>query len=189
VPKIDVGKVTEKLDSAVAKCKAGVAWADLLNLGNVLQFGLYNDRPEKDAETSKLIESFQTSGIVSMKETSAIAIIIELQRIQSKGQLALNFDDPDDVPELKLHDKGTIIVASGQHRLSALSKYHRSLADDLALLEKKRAKILASASGTKVMPAADDVVIHTKLREEIGILKGRLAGMGKWGIIVYDKGT
>ncbi|KAG1725502.1 uncharacterized protein EDB91DRAFT_1254766 [Suillus paluster] len=124
----NLAKQMQKLDTQVAKCKAGVAWIDLLAIKN-------------EAETNKLISSFRGSGVVSMKMKAAIPIIIDTKRIKTGLELAANFDDPDDVPQLELKDKDDIVVASGQHRLSALRRYVQQLEDEYASLEKKRGKI------------------------------------------------
>ncbi|KAG0698909.1 hypothetical protein DFH29DRAFT_1081577 [Suillus ampliporus] len=82
-PKHDIGKETQRLDTEVAKCKAGVAWIDLLEMGDRLKFGVYNDRPENDTETNKLVGSFKSSGIVPMKDTSAIPLILDIKRVKN----------------------------------------------------------------------------------------------------------
>jgi len=179
----DIGKETQRLDTLVAKCKAGVAWVNLLAIAKQLQFGEYNDRLENDNETNKLIASFKGSGIVAMKDTSAIPLILDLKRIQPELTLAKDFVEVDQVPELKLIDTQKIIVASGQHRLSALRRYNKSLQDELDALEKRWKKI----SGLK-NPTQEHVELHNDLRAEIGAMKGLLQGMNKWGVIVYDKG-
>ena len=186
----DVGTATQKLDHGLAKCKAGVAWIDLLGIKNQLKFGVYNDRPENDSERQKLITSFKTAGIMSMKETSAIPMILDVKRMKKDLQLVSNFDKPSEVPELKLEDGGPIIVASGQHRLSALTRYHQALTDELAALEKKRAKISATSNGGKKKPLTpEEKAAYTELREEIALRKGQLEGIGKWGVVIYDEGV
>jgi hypothetical protein len=181
--KDDVAKETLRLDSQVAKCRAGVAWIDLLKIRNKLTFGVYNDRPENEVETNKLIASFKNAGIVSMKETSAIPIIVDLKRIKQSVKLSKDFSEPELVPELGLLDNNVIVVASGQHRLSALRKYAQSLEDDLAGLEKRQTKIATMKHLTE-----EHVTSYNNTREEIALTKGHLDGIGKWGVIVYDQG-
>ncbi|KAG2029473.1 hypothetical protein BDR03DRAFT_1018337 [Suillus americanus] len=181
-PQHDIGKETQRLDTLVAKCKVGVAWVNLLDIGKQMMFGEYNDRMENDAETNKLIASFKGSGIVSMKDTSAIPIILEIDRIRPGLTLAKDFIEVDEVPELELIDSKKIIVASGQHRLSALRRYKKSLQDELSALNKRWTKIANHKKPTK-----DDIEAHQELRTDIGGLKGLLESIGQWGIIVYDK--
>jgi hypothetical protein len=182
-PKYDVGKETQKLDSKVALCKAGVAWIDLLDIGERIQFGVYNDRPENDSETTKLVASFKASGIVSMKETSAIPLIIDLSRVKNATSLAANFNLPDEVPELEVKDIQKIIGASGQHRRAALQRYHTSLQDEYQSLEKKRLKI-----NTLKNLSEDHVRDYNKMRSEMCTIKGLMDGLGKWGVVIYDQG-
>ena len=179
---MDLGKQTQQLDKKVAKCKVGVAWVNLLTMKNPLTFGKYNDRLEKDSERAKLIASFKASGIVSMRDSSAIPIMIGVSRLKSGLTLAQDFGDPDAVPQLELGDVDAIVVASGQHRVSALKQHHKALQDELTALEGRRAKISEASDLTQEM-----IDEHEALRGEIGQLKGQLDGIGKWGVIVYDE--
>ncbi|KAG0692122.1 hypothetical protein DFH29DRAFT_1009329 [Suillus ampliporus] len=182
--KNDIGKETQKLDTQLAKNRMGVAWIDLLKTPNKLKFGTYNDRPENDAETNKLIGSFKDSGIVSMKETSAIPIIIDPKRIKAGLELCANFNEPEDVPMLELIDRADIVVASGQHRLSAVRRYTQGLEDEYRGLEKKRAKIAGLKNITE-----EHVETYNDIREEMGRIMGVLEGIGKWGVVVYNSVT
>ncbi|KAG1893691.1 uncharacterized protein F5891DRAFT_979630 [Suillus fuscotomentosus] len=180
-PKIDLGKETQKLDSRVAKCRAGVAWVNLLQIGDTLKFGVYNDRPENDAETSKLVAAFKTR-IVPMKETSAIPIIVDLKRVGNKDSLLQTFDEPEKVCELTVKDTNPIVVASGQHRLSALRRYAQSVQDEYDSLEKRRMKIIGMPK-----PSADHVQQHNQYRAIQEELRWTLDNIGQWGVIVYDQ--
>jgi hypothetical protein len=180
-PQNDVGKATQKLDMQVGKCKAGVAWIDLLKMAKRLKFGVYNDRAENEVERNKLILSFQQSGILSMKETAAIPIIIDIKRLKSGLTLSTDFSDPDAVRELEITDNDKIIVASGQHRLAALKKYSQMLKDEYAALEKKKDKI----SGLTNV-SAEHVAQWDDLRGQMGILLGKMDNIGKWGVVVYN---
>lgn len=68
--KTDIAKETQKLNAQIAKCKVGVAWVDLLKISKCLKFGIYNDHPENEAETNKLVGCFQTNGIILMKDVA-----------------------------------------------------------------------------------------------------------------------
>ena len=173
----------QQLDKKVGKCRLGVAWVDLLELENELKFGDYNDRPESENETNKIIASFRKIGIASMKESSAIPVILERSRIAESLELARDFSDPDSVPELKLKDSNKIVVASGQHRCSALMKYWQSLEDDLDMIRKRMAKIA-------VLKNLEDhhVKEHSTLRDDAAQLMGFIRDMGKWGVTIYDRG-
>ncbi|KAG1718750.1 hypothetical protein EDB19DRAFT_1837634 [Suillus lakei] len=181
-PKIDPGKETQKLDSQVSKCKAGVAWIDILVTINTLKFGTYNDRSENEAEMVKLMGSFK-GGIVPMKDSSAIPIIINLKRIKPGLTLAPDFTNPEEVPQLELSDGNEIIVASGQHRLAALKRYHGGLKDELTALTKKCAKIKELKH-----PSQDRIDSYNAMRLEMSEILGQLEGIGKWGVTVYNEG-
>ncbi|KAG1726753.1 hypothetical protein EDB19DRAFT_1833324 [Suillus lakei] len=178
----DVGQEMQKLDTQLAKCRAGVAWIDLLKMAKRLKFGVYNDRAENKTERNKLIASFQKAGIVSMRETSVIPIIVDMKRLRSGLTLSSDFTEPEKIRELDLVDRDEIVVASGQHRLSALQKYNQSLEDEYAALEKKWEKIASLKNVT-----TEHVTQWNEIREEMGVILGKLDNIGKWGVIVYNK--
>ncbi|KAG1770783.1 hypothetical protein EV702DRAFT_1049234 [Suillus placidus] len=181
-PKTDIAKETQKLDTQVAKCKVGVAWVNLLDIAKRLTFGVYNDRPENDAEVNKLIGCFEANGIVSMKDVAVIPLILKTSRLTNVDSLKKDFDEPEEVVELELKDHAAIVVASGQHRLAALKKYKQALLDEYALFEKKRGKIRALKQVTQ-----EHVATYNECHEEMGRLKGLLHNIGKWGVIIYDE--
>ncbi|KAG1719365.1 hypothetical protein EDD22DRAFT_854997, partial [Suillus occidentalis] len=181
-PKMDVAKETQKLDAMVAKCKIGVAWVDLLNVAKRLKFGVYNDRPENEAETNKLVGCFQSNGIVSMKDVAAIPLIMKRSRITNLDSLKPNFDEPEEIVELEIEDGEGIVVASGQHRLAALKKYKHVLLDEYSSFEKKRQKIRALKNVNQ-----EHVTAFNECHEEMGRVKGLLDEIGKWAVIIYDE--
>jgi hypothetical protein len=114
-PTNDPAQATQKMDMQLAKCRLGVAYIDILKIQNPLVFGKYNDRPQVEREVNKLITSFKKEGILTMREDTAIPIMLSRTRLGSDLHLALNFNDDDEVPQLQLKDKHAIVVASGQH--------------------------------------------------------------------------
>ncbi|KAG1792972.1 uncharacterized protein HD556DRAFT_1308996 [Suillus plorans] len=172
--KIDLGKETQKLDSQVAKCRAGIVWINLLEIGDTLTFGVYNDRAENDGETNKLVGSFK-SGITPMKDTSAIPIIVDLKRVANKDSLLKMFD------ELK-EDSNPIVVVSGQHHLLALRQYVRSLQDEYNSLDKKQMKIIRMSK-----PLLNYVQQHNEYHALQEDLRWTLKNIRQWGVIVYDQ--
>ncbi|KAG1810983.1 uncharacterized protein BJ212DRAFT_1484104 [Suillus subaureus] len=115
IPKTDLAKETQKLDNQVAKCKVGIAWVDLLAIAGRLKFGVYNDRPENETEMKRLVECFEKYGIVSMKEISAIPLIMKTLRLKDAKKLTKTFDEPEEIVELEMNNLDPIVVASGQH--------------------------------------------------------------------------
>ncbi|KAG2353803.1 hypothetical protein BDR07DRAFT_1382821 [Suillus spraguei] len=113
--------------------------------------------------------------------TLPIPIIISKKRIGNCDALASDFLDPDVVPELKISDQDVIVVASGQHRLSALRKYHRSLQDEKTSLTKKIERIKGLKHTTE-----DHKVEYDNCRQQLSTVLGTLVDLGKWGIVVYD---
>ncbi|KAG2742130.1 hypothetical protein P692DRAFT_20879894 [Suillus brevipes Sb2] len=183
-PKNDPAKETQRLDTLVAKCKVGVAWIDLLAMKRRLKFGVYNDRPQNEAEVNKLVACFQESGIVSMKDVTAIPLIMKTSRIDNKDSLVKNFDDPDVVPELELdiEDIDNIIVASGQHRLAALEKYNYSLKEQYQKHVSKRKKVEVLKNINQ-----EHVATFNEAHQAMCELKGAMEDVGKWGVVIYDE--
>ncbi|KAG1882287.1 uncharacterized protein F5891DRAFT_1251064 [Suillus fuscotomentosus] len=177
----DVAKMMQKLDTQVGKCKAGVAWINILALSKRLKFGTYNDRAENETETNKLVTSFR-DGIMSMKDQTAIPIIIDIARIKNADSLSKDFLDPGDVPELELVDKDPIVVASGQHRLAALVKFKQQLDDEFNVLAKKRDKFRAM---DKI--SADQMDTYNKVQFDMRVIMGITESVGKWGVVVYNQ--
>jgi hypothetical protein len=184
-PKNDPAKETQRLDTLVAKCKVGVAWVELLPMKTRLKFGVYNDRPQNEAEVNKLVASFHESGIVSMKDITAIPIIMKTSRIKNIDDLASNFDDPDEVPELELDldDLDEIVVASGQHRVAALERYNRTLKEQYQTQVKKRSKVEALKNVNQ-----EHVATYNEAHQAMCELKGAMDDVGKWGVVIYDEG-
>lgn len=183
-PKNDPAKETQRLDTLVAKCKVGVAWIDLLAMKKRLKFGVYNDRPQNEAEVNKLVACFEETGIVSMKDVTAIPLIMQTSRIENLDSLVKNFDDPDEVPELELDDANEIVVASGQHRLAALEKYEHSLNEQYLTHVKKRKKVEVLKSINQ-----EHIATFNEAHQAMCELKGAMVDIGKWGVIIYDEGA
>ncbi|KAG1739081.1 hypothetical protein EDD22DRAFT_959421 [Suillus occidentalis] len=182
IPKVDIAKETHKLDNQVAKCKVGIAWVDLLKIGNRLKFGVYNDRPENETETKRLVGCFERYGILSMKEVSAIPLILKTSRLKDATKLTKSFDEPEDIVELELKDLDEIVVASGQHRLAALRLYNQTLQDEYKVQGKKREKIRALKNTSQ-----EHIASYNECHDEMCRLKGLLHGNTKWGVVIYDE--
>lgn len=158
----------------------------MLAMKRRLKFGVYNDRPQNEAEVNKLVACFQESGIVSMKDVTAIPLIMKTSRIDNKDSLVKNFDDPDVVPELELdiEDIDTIIVASGQHRLAALEKYNYSLKEQYQKHVSKRKKVEVLKNINQ-----EHVATFNEAHQAMCELKGAMEDVGKWGVVIYDEGA
>jgi hypothetical protein len=183
IPTNNPALATQMMDMQLAKCRLGVAYIDILKIQSSLMFGRYNDRPQVEREVSKLLASFKKEGILAMREDTAIPIIVSSTRLKSGFQLAPNFNEEEEVPQLQLKDPRTIVVASGQHRVAALKKYSKNVKDEIASIEKRRHKISEMKK-----PTEEHIAEYNCLHSKLGELQGVLVLMGKWGIIVYNEG-
>jgi hypothetical protein len=175
----DIGKRAQELNKLTMKFKLGVAFLDILKVKDRLIFGRYNDRPENRSETSKIIESFKQYGIQPFKDETAIPIILSSSRITSN--LSSSFTQNDDLNELHLADEDGIIVASGQHRISALTRYIDEITESKEASEARLEEIT-----TKGVITAEEVEECQVERKKIGEYMWILQDVHKWGVIVYD---
>lgn len=182
-PATDPAKNTQRMDAALAKCKIGVAYIDILKIKNSLVFGRYNDRPQELREVNKLVASFKKEGILAMREATSIPIMISRARVKTGLSLAVNFDIPDAVPQLQLKEVNDIVVASGQHRVAALKKYFEIVTGEMMRIEQRCDDIDALDN-----LSPDHLTEFNRLRDQLDELQGIIILMGKWGIIVYDEG-
>ncbi|KAG1758536.1 hypothetical protein EDD22DRAFT_956775 [Suillus occidentalis] len=180
----DPAQNTQRMDAALAKCRIGVAYIDILKIKNSLVFGKYNDRPQEPKEVNKLIASFKKEGILAMRDATAIPIMLSGARVKTGLSLAVNFDIPDAVLQLQLKDVDDIVVASGQHRIAALKRYFEIVTGEMMHIEQRCDDISALRN-----LSPEHLTEFNGLRDQLDELQGIRFLMEKWGIIVYDEGT
>ncbi|KAG2337508.1 hypothetical protein BDR05DRAFT_952582 [Suillus weaverae] len=178
----DPAQNTQRMDAALAKCRIGVAYIDILKIKNSLVFGKYNDRPQEPREVNKLLASFKKEGILAMREATAMPIMLSGARVKTGLSLAVNFDIPDAVPQLQLKDVNDIVVASGQHRVAALKRYFEIVTGEMMRIEQRCDDIAALKN-----LSPEHLTEFNSLRDQLDELQGMIILMGKWGIIVYDE--
>ncbi|KAG1823904.1 uncharacterized protein BJ212DRAFT_707908 [Suillus subaureus] len=179
----DPAQNTQRMDAALAKCRIGVAYIDILKIKNSLLFGKYNDQPQEAREVNKLVASFKKKGILAMREATAIPIMLSGARVKTGSSLVVNFDIPDAVPQLQLKDVDNIVVSSGRHRVAALKKYSEIVTEEMARMEQRCDDITARKN-----LSPDHLTEFNRLRDQLDDLQGTIILMGKWGVIVYDEG-
>jgi hypothetical protein len=179
----DPAQNTQRMDAALAKCRIGVAYIDILKIKNSLVSGKYNDRPQEPKEVNKLIASFKKEGILAMRDATAIPIMLSGARVKTGLSLAVNFDIPDAVPQLQLKDVDDIVVASGQHRIAALKRYFEIVTGEMMHIEQRCDDISALRN-----LSPEHLTEFNGLRDQLDELQGIIFLMEKWGIIVYDEG-
>lgn len=119
---------------------------------------------------------------MSMKDQTAIPIIIDITCIKNANSLLKDFLDPGDIPELELLNQDPIVVASGQHRLAALVKYKQQLDSELNVLTKKQDKFRSMEKIT-----TDQMDTYNAVQLDMCIILGITESIGKWGVIVYNQ--
>ncbi|KAG2348659.1 hypothetical protein BDR05DRAFT_996032 [Suillus weaverae] len=126
-----------QLDAAIETAKIGIGKINLLKIVNALTFGVYNDRAEKTSEVNKMVTSFETHGIQAFTEINALPMMIQRSRLSPDQMFDGDWNKRDSLTEVGFNDTEAIVMASGQHRVAALRKMHKSYLDDEITLSKR----------------------------------------------------
>jgi hypothetical protein len=183
-PAIDPAKEAKRLDAAVQEARIGIGYINVLTISNELLFGRYNERPEKDSETNKMVTSFDLHGIQSLKEVNALCVIVKRSRLASGQTYEGQWMKEESLQEIQFNDRDGIVLASGQHRVAALKKMNKNTLDELSALVKRNTKLTELED-----PTEEHVEEQHDIREQIAEAKGKLKMLGKWGVILYDEGA
>lgn len=148
-----------------------------------LIFGKYNDHPENPSETNKVLASFKQFGIQALRDNTSIPIILKAAWLNDDLNLPSSFAFADELQELKLKDTEEIIVASGQHHISALKKYlsQAEEAKENALKHIKEIEDLDILTN-------EDVANYNRQRKVVAEMMGILRDISWWGVTLYDEG-
>ena len=155
----------------------GYAKVDFLKLK--VQFGRWNPRRVDPAEVKRMADSMRT-GRGLIRYTTATMVPLVMQKDQVDLDNLYRSSDPpsgaDILPALILTDSAKpIFAAGGQHRRAALEALFADLHKQITALTKK-------AKGIK-----DEAQRHAQ-ESEIEELTKELAGLGFWGVAIYDYG-
>ena len=183
-PSIDPASEAKRLDAAVEEARIGIGYINVLTIANPLKFGTYNERPEKETETNKMVTSFNMHGIQSLKEANALCVIVKRSRLATGQTFAGQWTKEESLQEIQFNDNAEIVFASGQHRVAALKKMNKNTLDELSALVKRNTKLTELEN-----PTEEQVEEQHEIREQIGEAKGKLKRLGKWGVILYDEGA
>jgi hypothetical protein len=182
-PKIDPAADGVRLDKACLGARIGKGYINPLTIENDLVFGTYNDRPLHATQTNKMVVSYETRGIQSLKEENALRIIVQRSRLVPGQTFEGEWLDKGTLTDVQFADTKPLILASGQHRIAALKKVNKTTCDQLHQYLKRNERFLEIEAPSEV-----DQHEQKALGEEISELKGKLALLGTWGVILYDEG-
>jgi len=181
-PAIDPAEDAKRLDAAVEEARIGIGYINILTIPNNLIFARYNERPEKESETNKMVTSFEHHGIQSLKEANALCLIVERSRLASGQTFDGQWTKEESLKEVQFNDTEGIVVASGQHRVAALKKMNKNTLDELSALVKRNTKLTEMEE-----PSEEHIEEQQDIRDQIAEAKGKLQRLGKWGVILYDE--
>ncbi|KAG1717388.1 hypothetical protein EDB19DRAFT_1918386 [Suillus lakei] len=182
VPSDKLARQTQQMDKAIRTAQIGAGKLNILKIANKLKFGTYNERPQKSTEVNKMITSFEMNGRQWFKEENALAIVIKSNRIRNLEDLQGEWDDADDLNEVKFVDEDVLLMASGQHRVAALRKMGEGYIGEKTALEKRSTRLAQSAN-----PSEDDVEEHDAIRARLAVVLGELETLGTWSVKLYNQ--
>lgn len=183
VPSDELAKHTQRMDKALRSAQIGIGKVNVLAKNLKLKFGTYNERPQKSTEVNKMITSFEMNGRQWFKEANALAIVIDPSRVRNMDELQGEWDDADNLNEVKFVDEDVLIMASGQHRVAALRKMGEGYESEQLALEKKLKRLGGNAN-----PSLDDVEEHDAIRARLAVVLAELKIIGTWSVKLYDQG-
>lgn len=182
---IDLSGVTPVTDTVaaevhrenLAKKEALLGYAKLDYLNTDMEYGRWNLREIDLTEVKKFVMSMRTGkGLVRYAEDTVVLIAIEKSAVDIDSLSAQLDMGSDTLKELNLLDEDATIIAAGrQHRRAALEVFRDEYVTEITALEKK-------IKGTR------DAAVAAPLISEVKALKAQLAGLGYWGVAVYDYG-
>jgi hypothetical protein len=161
----------------VAKKAALLGYAKLDYLNTDMTYGRWNVREIDPIEVRKFVMSMRTGkGLVRYAEDTVVPIAIQKSAIDLDSLSSELQMGSDTLSELVLLDEdATIIAAGGQHRRAALEVFRAEYIAEITALDKK-------------IKGIQDAAVAAPFVKEVEELKAQLAGLGFWGVAVYDYG-
>ncbi|KAG2361215.1 hypothetical protein BDR07DRAFT_1486205 [Suillus spraguei] len=171
-----------ELDKAVQGAMIGIGKINVLQMDNEFTLGKYNNRPQNQMEVNKMVTSFKAHGRQWFKDSNALAIVIQPERLVAGQNLISNWSGPDSLNEVKFKDMHPIILATGQHRIAALRKMAIALVNEE---ESPESRITCIEEFNN--PTEEQVEEHEEIKKCLSVVKGELDAMGFWGIMIYNQ--
>ncbi|KAG2353858.1 hypothetical protein BDR07DRAFT_1382767 [Suillus spraguei] len=155
-----------ELDKAVQGAMIGIGKINVLQMDNEFTLGKYNNRPQNQMEVNKMVTSFKAHGRQWFKDSNALAIVIQPERLVAGQNLISNWSGPDSLNEVKFKDTHPIILATGQHHIAALWKMAIALVDEEESLESRITCIEEFNNPTK-----EQVEEHEEIKKCLSVVK------------------
>jgi hypothetical protein len=153
----------------------GYAKIDFLHMD--LHFGRWNLRDIDEGEVLKFVLKMRTGkGLIRYVADTIVPLVISKEAVDLtllKPELDLGADVLH--PLVITDPQATVYAVGGQHRRAALQTFKDEYAQQIAALTRK-------------MVQTKDAAKLAAHQEEMMKLKAHLAGVGFWGVAVYDLG-
>lgn len=162
-----------------------IATVDLFNPVRPIEQGTFNTRKLDPPTVARLVADMKIQGVRRHQISTAIPLLADPEHIHTDS-IFCNITKITEAPELKLSRKGERVVkrfygAGGNHRMAAV----KALADE----EKGKINQLeVSIAKQEGIEGAKSMEKLGRLREDLKKAKKRLAGMGKWTVLLYKEG-
>ena len=174
-----------EMDRHLSKAFIRYARYDIVAHVKKMRFGEWNDCPLQKAQVNGLITSFKVDRVNRFKPSNAIPIVISKKYVKV-GSFGNNGNAMEELKEMEITEealklimerKPVLYVASGQHRIEALSTYQTYLMKQRRHLEKKK------VDEVNEMEIEEENTIEKPRCDEI---TGSLAFHGQWMVTIYD---
>jgi len=180
------------LDKKLSVAFIGYARYDVVMNRSMMTFKRWNDRPLLPAQVNWLITSFKVDGVNRFKASNTIPLVISKKYLVSNSY-GDDGNTMEDLKEMRLTDDGKkmtqdgksiIYVASGQHRIVALSQYQTYLEKVKSESMKYRKRLeKKSLDDIDDMEIDQENQVDKPMRDAID---GSLAFKGQWIVAIYD---
>jgi len=170
------------LDNELADAMIGFAKVNLLSPLKPIFFGSFNSRPIDNKSVQALVANMEFVGVQSDRYENAIPLLVNPGDIDLSS-IERDITDISQAPDLKLTNESVEMfqAAGGRHRMEAVKVLNVRLEEKIEVLRRQieRLKIKKSNKNNERRQA---------LTQDLKILEAKMAGLGWWTVILYNKG-
>jgi hypothetical protein len=180
--------VLDNLDASIQAAQFSINIVDIFNPPKPILLGKWNPRVLKESEAVKLKTEMLSEEIRPFQFEHLLKCIIDPKHVDPACVSASILGGLHESPVLKLSEAGenelaTIDLAGGRHRKRALELIKAEREDKLKYLQDSLVKEEQKAAKT-----GEDSQALQALEQTIEDETSAIAGLGRWGVILYDAG-
>lgn len=180
--------VLDNLDASIQAAQFSINVIDIFAPPKPILLGKWNPRALKESEAVKLKTEMISEEIRPFQFENLLKCIIDPKHVDPACVSASILRGLHEAPVLKLSEVGeneleTIDLAGGRHRKRALELIKAERQDKLKRLKESLVKEEQKAQKTGADSEAVEV-LSQKIEDETSYI----AGLGRWGVILYEAG-